>query len=344
MERSYYLERWNKWPLPVMPVPGKLNPFAADRVDLSVALAYHLPYENIKFLTVLGLLSGAEESGMLRDVDTLVEATSGNTGVTLAAEAKSFGNLRVKLVVAPDLPDGKRYPLIMTGADIVPPEDGLSAIATARRLGGGGWKAEGWKADNGCLNLDQYANMDGVKLHTSFTAPKILKQLPYPPTLFVAGVGTGGTLGGISKHLRQIMEKIGIVGVLCSPGQEIPGIRDLNRMKEITLPWKESLDETVEIETRPSYLASLWFNWTMGLTPGPSSGFAYLGALKSLWRHNAAGTLDSLRDSEGRIHAVILFPDGNRPYGDRFMANLPFEYLKASKAPLPWQFPGNELW
>jgi len=328
-----------------MSVPDALNPFKDDRVDLSIAIAYHLPYENIKFLTVLGLLLGAEESGMLLDVDTLVEATSGNTGVTLATEAKSFGKKpRVKLVVAPDVPDGKRYPLIMAGAEIIPPEEGLSGIATARKLGGGGWKASGWKSNNGCLNLDQYANIEGIKLHTSFTGPKILEQVAYPPTLFVAGVGTGGTLVGVSNYLRQALQKISIVGVLCSPGQEIPGVRDLNKMKEISLPWKESLDEFVEILTRPSYLASLWFNWLMGITPGPSSGFAYLGGLKFLAKHKANGTLDSLRDKQGRIHAVILLPDGNRAYGDRFMANLPLEYLRISTAPLPWKFPGSELW
>ncbi len=344
MESSYYLKHWNEWPLPVMAVPDKLNPFKADGADLSVAVAYHLPYENIKFLTVYGLLSGARDSGVLRGVDTLIEATSGNTGVVLSAMAKSFGPLRVKLVVAPDLPEGKRYPLIMAGADIIPPEEGLSAVATARKLGGGGWKAVGWRSDNGCLNLDQYANIDGAKPHTNFTAPKILEQLAYPPTVFVTGVGTGGTLVGVSKHLRQKLDNISVVGVLCSPGQEVPGVRDLKRMKDITLPWKESLDEIVEIDTRPSYLASLWFNWLSGLTLGPSSGFAYLGALKSLSKHKAEGTLDTLRNDKGKIHAVILFPDSNRPYGDRFMANLPFDYLNASTAPLPWQFPGNELW
>lgn len=343
MERSYYLRHWNEWPLPVVPVPDALNPFRNDRVDLSVALAYHLPYENIKFLTVYGLLSGAEDSGMLKGVHTLVEATSGNTGVVLSAMAKSFGKFRIKLVVAPDLPDGKRQPLVMAGAEIISAEEGLSTIATARSLGGGGWKPAGWHADNGCLNLDQYANPDGPKPHTSFTGPKILEQTVYPPTVFVAGVGTGGTLVGISNHFRRALKKIKIVGVLCSPGQEIPGVRDINRMKEITLPWKKSLDEFVEIETRPSYLASLWFNRLVGLTPGPSSGFAYLGALKLLMKHKLAGTLDSLRDDKGRINAVILFPDGNRPYGERFTANLPTDYFKTSAMPLPWQFPGHEL-
>lgn len=337
MHRSYYIENWDKWPLPVIPVSSELNPFVSDRVDLSIALAYHLPYENIKFLTVYGLLDGADKRGLLQGVHTLVEATSGNTGVTLAAMAKSFGDLRVKLIVSPDLPDGKRYPLIMAGAETMSPEEGLSAISTARKLGGGGWKPENWHSDNGYLNLDQYANPDGAKPHADFTAPKIVEQASYPPTVFVAGVGTGGTLVGASNYLRDSLDQIAIVGVLLSPGQEIPGVRDLNRMKEISLPWQKASDDIVEIETRPSYLASLWFNWVMGLTPGPSSGFAYLGALKFIQKHKLSGTLDSLRDRQGRIHAVILFPDSNRPYGDRYMANLPFEYLKPTTAPLPWK-------
>lgn len=333
MKPSYYV-RQNVWPLPVIPVSEELNPFKSDGVDLSVALMYHLPYENVKYLTVLGLLLGAKNKGKFHGVHTIAEATSGNTGIVLAATARSFGPFRVVLVVAPDLPDGKRYPLIMAGAEFIQPEDGMSAIATARKMG----KRDGY------LNLDQYDNLDGVKLHADITAPKILDQAAYPPTVFVAGVGTGGTLIGISRYLHDMLKKIAIVGVLLKQGHGIAGVRDLDRMKEIGLPWRQSLDEIVEIETRPSYLAALWFNWTMGITAGPSSGFAYLGALKFLWQHKLAGTLDSLRDSQGRIHVVILFPDGNRPYGDLFMVNLPYDMRVISSAPLPWKFPGSELW
>ncbi|MGD0328284.1 MAG: pyridoxal-phosphate dependent enzyme [Minisyncoccia bacterium] len=346
-QRSHYLKCWRNWPLPVFPISDKLNPFKDDGVDISVALASHLPYENIKFLTVYGMLLRAEGSGMLRGVHTLVEATSGNTGVVLAAMAKSFGIPHVKLVVAPDLPDGKRYPLLLAGADIIPPEEGLSVIGTARKLGGGGWKAEGWHAENGVLNLDQYANPANTELHAELTAPRILNRAVYPPAVFVAGIGTGGTLIGVSEYLRRKLKNIRIVGVLLSSGQEIPGVRDLNRMEEITLPWREALDDYIEIQRRPSYLAASWFNWTMGITVGPSSGLAYLGALRFLRRckENVTGaTFDSLRNDDGRIHVVILFPDGNRPYGDRFMANLPPNNQKASTAHLPWEWPGYELW
>lgn len=338
-ERNCYLGRWSGWPLPILSVPNKLNPFEADGVDIAVVLAYHLPYESIKFFTVSGLLSGAEDMGMLQGVHTLVEATSGNTGIALAALAKSFGVPRVKLVVSPDLPEGKRYPLIMAGAELVSPEEGLSAIATARKLGGGGWKEKGWHAHNGCLNLDQYSNPNGVVMHSSCIGPTILKSFVFPPTVFVAGVGTGGTLIGVGTSLRNypLIENITIVGVLLSPGQEVPGVRDINRMKEIGLPWMQAADEFVEVETRPSYLAALWFNWEMGITPGPSSGLAYLGALDFLEQRKTAGTLDMLRNEQGRVQVVVLFPDGNRPYGDRFMAYLPSYCLRASTAPLPWK-------
>lgn len=344
--QGHYLKDWNKWPLPVFPVAKELNPFYDDGVEMSVALAYHLPYENVKFITVYGLLKGAQERGMFgmhAGVHTLVEATSGNTGIVLSLMAKEFGIKHVKLVVTADIPEGKRFPLVMAGAELIPPEEGISGIATARKLGGGGWKSR-WPVSagslnpsiDGCLNLDQYGNLDGVKLHSSFTAPKIIDELGHTPTVFVAGVGTGGTLIGISDFLRNIFGTK-IVGVLLKSGNEIPGVRDLNRMKEITLPWRDFLDQYVEVETKPSYLASLWFNWIMGLTPGPSSGFAYLGALKFLKEKKDSGTLDEIRDSDGKVRVVIFFPDGNRPYGDRYMANLPFEHLKPSSAPLPWK-------
>lgn len=331
--QNHYVQRWNEWPFPVIRIPNELNPLATDGVEFSVALAHHLPYENIKFLTVLGLLNGARKSGTLTGAHTLVEATSGSTGVTLANMARSYGSFRVKLVVASDIPDGKRYPLILAGAELIPPEEGLSGIATARKLG----------TLSGLHNLDQYGNLDGTFYHEIFAAEKIANQPGGPPDVFITGVGTGGTVVGISRGLRKRAEKITVVGVLLAPGQEIPGVRDRKRMAEITLPWEEAVDELVEISTRPSYLASLWFSWIMGLTLGPSSGFAYLGGLKFLQQRKAAGTLDALRNKEGKIRATILSPDGNRPYGDRFMANLPTDYLKQKTAPLPWQFPGYEI-
>lgn len=338
VKKGFYLENWHKLSLPVVQIANELNPFYNKGVVFYAALANHLPYENIKFITVYGLLQNALDVGALQKTKILVEATSGNTGVALALMAKHFGINKVKLVVAPDIPDGKRYPLILAGAELIYPKEGLSAIATAREMGGGGWKPDGWQPDSGYLNLDQYANPFGAEPHSTFTADKIVEKLFYnTPSIFVSGIGTGGTMVGIGKYIKRNNMRAVNIGVLLKAGSEIPGVRDLNRMKEITLPWRDFSDGIVEIGSRQSYLASLWLNWVMGITPGPSSGFAYLGALKFI-KSLIDSKLDSFRDDHDKVRVVVIFPDGNRPYGDRYMANLPFECLSPATAPLPWNW------
>jgi cysteine synthase B len=344
MRENHFVKEWCKWPLPVRKITGKLNPFEKEGVALWAALAFLMPYGGVKFLTVLGLLEEAARTGMFHGVHTLVEATSGNTGVALASMARHYGNFEIQLVVSDDLPHGKRDPLVLAGAHLIPPQKGMSAITTARAMGGGGWKAADWKPDNGCLNLDQYANPAGARIHTCHTAIKILGQMEYPPTLFAAGVGTGGTLAGIRNYFAHWRENFTTVPVILAPGYEIPGVRDRKRLKEIKLPWEKDPDKTVEITTRPSYLAAVWLNQAFGFPMGPSSGLAYLGCLKALADYKKAGTLDTVRDKNGQVHALIFMADGNGSYGDRFMANLPAEYLNIETAPLPWAFPGSELW
>jgi cysteine synthase len=330
-----YLIDCDRWRLPVVPIIPELNPFAQDGVDVFAALAYELPFHNIKTPTILGMLQHARAAGALEGVHTLVEATSGNTGFVLAMLASVFDIRRVQLVVAPDIPDGKRYPLICAGATLVTPEAGLSGVATARQRGGGGWKAEGWCPDNGYLNLDQYANPANSLLHEKWVGPKIWEEMNGDLSVFCAGIGTGGTLCGISRCLRDRAAALTVVGVLRAPGQEVPGVREEARMKEISLPWREAAGVCVEVSTRPSYAMSLWFAWRMGLTLGPSAGFAYLGLLKFLAKQKQDGTLDALRSRDGRIRAAVLFADTFRPYGDRFTAHLPLTYLHPSTAPQP---------
>jgi len=340
---NYYVKNRGRWHVPVAPVEDEiLNPFKADGVEVSVALASELPYENVKSRTVLGMLRHAKESGMLNGVHTLIENTSGNTGLALALLAGGFGSIkRVDLIVPPDIPSGKEYPLKCAGARLIHPEDELSGIATARKRGGGGWRAKGWCADEGCLNLDQYANPSNAFLHERKTGPEIMAAMGGVISVFGGGIGTGGTVCGVSKHLRsRVPAKI--VGVLCSPNQGLPGVRTELQMQEITLPWRESVDVVVEVGRIPSFAMALWFGWLMGLAVGPSSGFAYIGVLKFLQAHKDAGMLDSLRQTEGthkgKIRVAVLFPDTARPYGDRFSAFLsshPVNYFNPATAPKP---------
>ncbi len=344
MRTNYYVEQFfhGECRLPVVPVSDELNPFAEDGVHLHAVLGYTMPYDSMKFLAVLGLGLDAKERGLIDPETTIIEATSGATGLGLTEvmPAQPFNVRKVILVMNEDVPLGKKAAPYFAGATIIPPLEGMSGIATARKLGGGGWKPEGeWQiADDGTLNLDQYSNPANTRFYREWAAMKIIKQLPSADNLvLVAPVGTGGTIVGLGQGFRERAEKVTVVGAMCAPGEEIPGVRDLAKMKEITLPWKEALDDRIEVEARPSYLSSLWFHWTTGLTPGLSGGFTYAAALKFFHKRKDEGTLDELRGKDGAIHAAIIFHDGWRPYlVDRFPM-LPTDYQKPSSAPKPWQ-------
>lgn len=345
--KNFYLERftdiYRRWPLLVAPVSEDLNPFARDRVEMYAVLGYSLPYETMKFLAVLGLLQDAKQKGMLEKVRTVISATSGAFGLVLAelAPADPFGIPNVKLVMKEDVPLGKKYPPYLAGATIIPPLEGLSSIATARKLGGGGWKPNGeWRmSPDGCLDLDQYANPANTSLYRTFAAPRILDQVSQA-TVLITAVGTGGSVIGLGEEFKQRLDgKVTVVGAMCAPGNEVPGARDLSGMKEITLPWRENIDERVEVETRVSYLSALQFAWRQGITPGVSSGLTYAAALKFLKAEKEKGTLDRLRhERSGIIRVVMVFHDNFRPYvADRFTVFLPLEWQRPTTAPMPWE-------
>lgn len=333
---------------PIIKAPEELNPFAEDGVEFFISLAgCNLPGENIKYGTVLGMLNNAQKRGLLEKTTTLIEATSGNTGLALASLATlpPFSIRNIQLVTQPDLAFGKRGPLILRGATCIDPEEDLSAIATARKLGGGGWRADAsWQPDHGRLNLDQYSNPYNCLFHEKRTGldieSQMLGRIKKTITVFCAGIGTGGTIIGVSRHLRSSLGKaIRIVGVLCKPGEKVPGVRDRARMAEITLPWEVACDNDAihEVGTRAAYLTTQWFLWLTPYSFGPSFGFAYAGALLDIHLQKQAGNLDLLRNRQGEIAVVVLAPDTYRPYIDHFHADLTSDMLRRSTAPMPWK-------
>lgn len=344
MRSNFYLEQGiENWPLPVARVKHEeLNPFIKDGVEMYVLLGYEAPYGGMKSYAALGMLRNALESGVYQKGDGLIEATSGAFGLPLVnfALTGSFGASEVVLVMNNDVPIGKSVAPFLAGASTRFPEGTLSGIATARKLGGGGWKPDGqWKRpENGLLNLDQYANPANSHFYHRFAAPKVFGSVGAIDVL-VSPVGTGGTLIGFSKFFRERTDKLLVVGAMCAKGTEVPGVRDLDKMAEITQPWREALDVRIEVEQKLAYLCSAWFHWLMGITPGVSSGLDYFAALRFLAGLKKAQELDSVRNKKGTIRVLIVFHDGFRPYVvDRFLANLLTEWQKPSTAPLPSKF------
>ena len=219
----------------------------------------------------------------------------------------------------------------------------MSAIATARFLGGGGYSSDdSWgPAEDGTLCLDQYGNEHNEDLHEWYTGPKILEALPNI-RIYAGGIGTGGTTRGIVKYMRRHVENFKSIGVLCAPGEKIPGVRDLDRLKEVRLRWQDAIDVRMEMTTRQSYLTTAWINWLTGWMGGPGGGFNYAALLKFMKSCKETGkpyALDDLRvkggSEDGLIPAAFMIPDGVRPYIDHFKANLPSDWLRIATAPLP---------
>jgi cysteine synthase len=324
-------------PLRIVPLPldERINPFVDDGLRISAVMACDLPpQQNIKILSVLGMLLDAHESGGLVGVKELIEATSGNTGLALIALARYFGISRATLVVQSDLTVGKKDPIELSfpgKLSFILPDEGCSGIASARNRG----KVPGF------LNLGQYDNPHNSDLHEAYTGPEIFKVVP-DICLYVGGIGTGGTTYGIMKFLRQHIENVKGLGVFCEPDEKVPGVRDFKRMEEITFPWRLGIDASVEINTRQAYLTTLWLSWLTGEMIGPSGGFAHAGLLDFMWSCKEIGkpyNLDDLRIKKGPkaglIEVVEMIPDGFRPYADHFRANLPADFLNPLTSPLP---------
>jgi cysteine synthase len=188
--------------------------------------------------------------------------------------------------------------------------------------------------------LDQYANPANKILYRDWCVGKILDKL-HNFNVIVSPIGTGGTVIGLTEGARVRLRSVMSVGVMCSPGNEIPGMRDISGMKEISLPWREAIDDCIEIDTKSAYLSALWLNWMMGVTSGPSGGASLAGTYSFIKKLKLAGNLDSIRDSrDGMIGIVIIIHDGWRPYLiDRFHAFLKLEDQRIETACLPWEAP-----
>ncbi len=311
--------------IPLVELPEELNPFRKDGVRIYAKLMNMLPLANVKSLPALNMLLEAEKSGKLKDVHTIVENSSGNTVFSLALIARLFGIKRTKAIVSHEVRWGKLQLLRLFGIEILvnkepicpDPSDKTSGIYKAKQKG----KRRGW------FNPGQYDNEANPEAHIKWTAPQIWKQTKGKITLFCAGMGTTGTIVGVSKYLKSKNKKITVVGVIRSPNNPVPGVRTLNLLRQIAFDWKSAVDYIEEVGTKQSFIESLKL-CRAGLMVGPSSGFALAGLLNFLSKIKKSGDLDNLRNKEGEVIAVLICPDSPLPYLNDY-----FEYLDESYFP-----------
>ena len=175
------------------------------------------PAGSVKDRPALAMVKGAEARGDIKPGDTLIEATSGNTGIALAMAASMRG-YKMVLVMPENLSLERRQSMAAYGAQIVlTPKTG--GMEYARDL------AEQMQKEGQGIILDQFANPDNPLSHYESTGPEIWRDTEGQVTHFVSAMGTTGTIMGVSHYLKEKNEAIRIIGAQPEEGSQIPGIR-----------------------------------------------------------------------------------------------------------------------
>jgi cysteine synthase B len=208
-------------------VIGKTPLVALQRIGFETSASRHNivlgklegnnPAGSVKDRPALSMIQRAEERGEIQPGDTLIEATSGNTGIALAMAAAIKG-YRMVLIMPEDLSIERVQTMKAFGAELIlTPKSG--GMEHARDL------AERMKSEGKGHVLDQFANMDNPRIHYETTGPEIWTDTAGKITHFVSAMGTTGTITGVSKYLKEKNPAIRIIGAQPSEGSRIPGIR-----------------------------------------------------------------------------------------------------------------------
>jgi cystathionine beta-synthase len=289
---------------------------------------YLNPGGSVKDRIALRMVEEAEKAGLLAPGGTIVEPTSGNTGVGLALVAQLRG-YRCVFVCPDKVSEDKRNVLRAYGAEVVvcptavAPEDPRSYYSVSDRLAteiSGAWKP------------DQYANPNNPLSHYESTGPELWQQTEGRITHFVAGIGTGGTISGVGRYLRQVSDGgVKIIGAdpegsVYSGGTGRPYL--VEGVGEDFWPRTydpEICDEIVEVSDKESFAMTRRLAREEGLLVGGSCGMAVVAALRVARR---AGPDDVV---------VVLLPDGGRGYlskifNDEWMARYGFLAVSGAEA------------
>lgn len=258
------------------------------------------PAGSVKDRPAYGMIVHAEEEGRIKPGDTLIEATSGNTGIALAMVAAVKG-YRLVLVMPEHMSAERRAVMKAYGAEVVltPREESMEgAIDLARRM-----ESEG----KGVI-LDQFSNPDNPRAHAETTGPEIWRDTDGRVSHFVASTGTTGTLMGTASYLKSRDKDIQIVGAVPDENGGIPGIRAWPKKYQPAIYEPERLDDRRTISRERALRTMRDLAAKEGIFAGVSSG------------GNVAVALDVARelDEAGRSDAVVVVIICDR--GDRYIS------------------------
>ena len=266
-----------------------------------VKLEGNNPAGSVKDRPALSMISGAEQRGEIAPGDTLIEATSGNTGIALAMAAAIKG-YRMVLIMPDHMSVERRQVMKAFGADII-------LVSREQSMEGARDLAKQMEADGKGKVLDQFSNPDNPRAHYEGTGPEIWRDTNGTISHFVSAMGTTGTIMGTSRYLKEKDSAIEIVGVQPAEGASIPGIR---RWPEEYLPSifdASQVDRTIDITQDEAEKTTLALAAKEGVFCGISSGGAVAAALTLSEQLEHAVIVAIICDRGDRYLSTGLFPD-----------------------------------
>lgn len=230
------------------------------------------PAGSVKDRPALSMINEAERKGEIRPGDTLIEATSGNTGIALAMVAAIKG-YRLILIMPSHMSDERKTAMTAYGAELI-------TVTKAEGMEGARDLAEKMQADGLGRVLDQFGNQDNPLSHYTGTGPEIWEQTGGTVTHLVSSMGTTGTIMGVSRFLKEKNPEIQIIGLQPVEGSAIPGIR---RWPKEYLPRifdPERVDRIIDMSQSQAEITMRDLAREEGIFCGVSSGGAVAGALQ----------------------------------------------------------------
>ncbi len=274
-----------------------------EEVEIYVKLEGYNPGGSVKDRAALRMIEDAEKGGRLTKDKVILDSTSGNTGIAYAWIGAVKG-YKVELVVPANVSEERKKILHAFGAHVIysnPLEGSDGAIRLA-------WKLYVDDPNKYC-KLDQYNNPSNPQAHFDTTGPEIIEQTEGRITHFVASIGTGGTIMGTGRRLKEFNKDIRVIAV--EPESAFHGLEGLKHMASSIVPGiyhEEELDEKVPAPTEESYAMAKRLAMEEGLLVGQSSGAAMWGAMEV-----------AKKLKKGVI--VVIFPDG----GDKYLSTRLWE-------------------
>jgi cysteine synthase B len=243
-----------------------------ENVEIFCKLEGHNPGGSVKDRAAYGMITGALERGDVKPGDTLIEATSGNTGIALAMIAAVKG-LKIKLLMPESATEERIKTMQAFGAEVIltPAE---KTIEYSREL------AEEMADEHGYFQLNQFANADNYNMHERTTGPEIWRDTKGRVTHFVSAMGTTGTIMGVSRYLKSQDPGVQIVGTQPTEGSSIPGIRRWSPEFLPAIFEADRVDRTIDVSQQEATGMARRMAKEEGIFAGMSSGGALTAALK----------------------------------------------------------------